>query len=271
MTVSRDEVHAELTALFAEGGALFRPPSELGVYFDELTIVRIAKKYMARSADVVTGGRAIVVSAGPPGAGKSAVLKSLSLDGYRNIDPDEVKDMILDEAERHGLLGYRHDIVLSDQRPVGLRELASHVHGFSTRVADIARALSLAAGENVIIDGTLSWAPLTGIFINEFYRAGYEALEVVDVEIPLELALERGKERWWRGRESDVRYGGRFVPDVAIQRCYEFGRPDSSVCAVNALDLAERAADELGAGSLRRFDVDTQSGRPYQVSFTAFN
>lgn len=120
MVGSRDEVHAALTEQYGQRGALHVPPPELGAYFDDAAIIRVAKKYMEQTTDVATGGRAIVVGAGPPGAGKNAALQTLSLNGYRVIDPDEAKDMLLDEAQRHRLLDYRYGVLLPDGGPVGL-------------------------------------------------------------------------------------------------------------------------------------------------------
>lgn len=266
----REEVHAALTELYGESGGLRNAPPELGIYFDDAAIARVAKKYMSQSTDIVAGGQGVVVSAGPPGAGKSEALHSLSLSGYRIIDPDVAKDLLLDEARRHGLLNYRNGVVLPDGKPVGLRELASHVHVFSSKVTDVVRKLSLAAGENVVVDGTLSWSPLADLYVDEFYRAGYEGLEVVAVEIPLAMALERARQRWWSGRKQDEYYGGRFVPEFAIRGCYDVNSPYASICSVNALDLAEKAAEGLGRGKLRRFDVDARTGQPHQTSVTDF-
>lgn len=259
MAVDQEDVHSALSQLFSPGGALDTPPSELAVYFDDLAIARTAKAYMRLQDDVSTGGHAVVVTAGPPGAGKSEARATMALAGYRVIDPDLAKDLLLRDAEASGLLAYRHAHVLPDGKPVGLRELAGHIHSASSRTADVVRQLALGAGENVVLDGTLSWTPLIDVYVNELFSAGYEDLEVVDVEAPLHVALERARNRWWRGRQRDPDLGGRFVADHIIEGYYAAHSWQSS-CAANALILAERAADELGAGKLRRFDVDPATG-----------
>jgi dephospho-CoA kinase len=269
LAAEQKEVHSALTDLFAPGGDLNQTPPEVRAYFDDLAIVRTAKVYMSRQTDVTAGGHAVVVAAGPPGAGKTEALSTMALKGYRVIDPDVAKDLLLNEAERLGLLAYRNAYVLPDDRPVGVRELAAHIHTISTRTTDIVRQLALAAGENVIIDGTLSWAPLADQYISELFSAGYDDLEVVDVEAPLTVALERARDRWWTGRQTDLALGGRFVPDQVIESFYVDHLWQSS-CAANALILAERAADELGRGKLRRFDVDTTTGAVRQSSETVF-
>lgn len=269
MAADQDDVHAALTDLYRLGGSLSQPPSQLSAYFDDLAIARTAKTYMGLQRDVSSGGHAVVVAAGPPGAGKTDALGTLALRGYRKIDPDVAKDLILGEAEQLGLLSYRHSFTLPDGQPVGVRELAAHVHSISTKTTDVVRRLALASGENIIIDGTLSWEPLAGQYLSELFSAGYEALEVVDVEAPLAVAIGRARKRWWDGRRGDPIMGGRFVPDEVIERIY-VDPAGPSCCAVNAWNLAERAADELGRGVLRRFDVDLATGEVRQTRATEF-
>lgn len=269
LAADQDDVHAALTDLYRLGGGLSQPPSELSAYFDDLTVARTAKTYMGLQRDVSAGGHAVVVAAGPPGAGKTDALDTLALRGYRKIDPDMAKDLILGEAEQLGLLSYRHSFTLPDGQPVGVRELAAHVHSISTRTTDIVRRLALASGENVIIDGTLSWEPLAGQYLSELFSAGYEDLEVVDVEAPLAVAVGRARKRWWDGRLGDPIMGGRFVPDEVIERIY-VDPAGVSCCAANAWNLAERAANELGRGVLRRFDVDAATGEVRQTRATEF-
>ncbi|WP_209682814.1 zeta toxin family protein [Arthrobacter stackebrandtii] len=263
------EAHRALTELLAPGGALHQAPAILGTYFDDAAIIRTAHQYMETTQrGVIQDGRAVVVSAGPPAAGKSSVLNGLHLAGYRLIDPDAAKDLLLHDADAHGLLDYRSGVLLPDGEPVKVRELASHVHHASTRVADIVRSLAMAAGENIIIDGTLRWEPLGQLYVDELFAHGYAGIDVVDVEVPLKTALKRARQRWWDGRRHSPA-GGRFVPEDAIRACYG-ANPNESLSAANAMQLAQDAAEGLGHGSLRRFDVDPQSQVPVQTRYTIF-
>lgn len=115
-------MHAALTDLYTPGNDLAKAPDVLLEYFDDVAIVRLAKAYMKRQQDVTSAGRAVVIAAGPPGAGKSGALNTMDLRGYRLIDPDDAKDMILGDAERHGLLSYRHSCVLPDGNSVSVRD-----------------------------------------------------------------------------------------------------------------------------------------------------
>lgn len=270
MADKQELVHQELTQLTSPGSPLHQAPPHLLAYFNDRAVVDLARRYLALQTGIKVEGRAVVYSAGPPGAGKSSALQSLKLEGYRKIDPDEAKDLILDDAHRHGLLTYRENFMLADGNSVSIRELVAHVHSISNRVTDLVRKLSLGAGENLIIDGTLSWAPLGSLYVDELYTAGYEGLTVVDVELPLRETLRRAKKRWWDGRQNDPIWGGRFMPESAIRTCYQAGNDEESMCALNAANLAIQAADELGNGTLMRFEVDQSTGSPIKKSETHY-
>lgn len=253
---------AALEDLYRPEGGLHAAPRELAEHFDDAMIAHLVREYLDLQGEVVAEGKAVVVSAGPPGAGKSGALGSLDLRGYRVIDPDAAKDILVRHALDAGLLDYRLGFGLPDGDSVHPLELAPHIHSQSTRLTDLVRQICLDAGENIVIDGTLAWHRLPEVYIGELYRAGYENLDVVSIELPLEVASARVRGRWWVGREqarwrADSLHGllgGRFVPEEGIARCYP--APDAeSVCSANARVLAERAQDELGRGTLHRFIV----------------
>lgn len=169
----RELVYDALTALYATGGALAGAPPSLAEHFDEVNLVKIARRLM-RQETPAERGKAIIVTAGAPGAGKSRVLDDFDLSGYRRIDPDAIKDVLLESAENEGLLQYRNRIQLPDGAGVHLRELASHVHLFSTSVSDLMRSTALARGENIVVDGSLAWGPLAQQYVDELLDSGYE-------------------------------------------------------------------------------------------------
>lgn len=258
----REEVHAALTSLFAQGGAFNQTPLTLKEFFTELKLAEIAKNQLD-SSEVFNQGRAVIVTAGPPGAGKSSVLAELSLDGYRLIDPDVIKDVLLDEADERGLLNYRLKHPLPDQQGHVLqRELSSHVHHFSTTVANWMRETALRRGENIIIDGSLAWEPLAQQYVRELVDAGYESATVISVDADEELVVERARARWWAGRKKGEP-GGRFVPEDIVRASYSGGK---SACSRNAAELAERAQDALGEGKLLQYRFDPETGTTRHVS-----
>jgi predicted ABC-type ATPase len=188
------------------------------------------------------GALAVVVTAGPPGSGKTTTLARMrDLEGYRHIDADDFKDPLLERAAADGLLDHWTEHVLGDGRPVQPRELAGFVHAESTAVADTLRRRSLRNGENIVVHGTLSSVDYLDDLLSELDDAGYDRLRIVDVEVPFRVAVDQATERWWRVRErGDDPLGGRFVPASDIRSYYPEDQP-TSVCRVNASALESRA------------------------------
>lgn len=234
----RDGVHAELTALRGLGGPLHVSPNDLTAYFTDSVQRDVVFQYREQRPDAPSDGRAVIVTAGPPGAGKSSFVSRLAAD-HRQIDPDEIKDLLLTRAEDKGLLAVRYDHVLSDGHPVSPRELSWWVHGVANDIADEVRRISLEAGENIVIEGTLRWGPLAGQYTDELANQDYERLVVLDVEVPVETAIEQARSRWWGGRTGADSLGGRFMADVDVAAYYETSRV--STCATTARALYEEA------------------------------
>ena len=142
-------------------------------------------------------------------------MKDLPLTtAYRRIDPDGIKVLLLSRLEQAGLLSARHDVILDDGKPVAVAELSGWVHRASTDIADQVRRYCLDRGENFVMEGTLSWEPLAGIYGRELEEAGFCDLRVFDVEVPRNVAMEQARQRWWEGRCSMVGPGG-----AQAQRC----------------------------------------------------
>lgn len=184
-------------------------------------------------------GRAAVVMAGPPGAGKGhAVRGRPDLRGYLTINADDVKTLLLEHDVQVGRL----DPLLAEQLPDGghvlPEELASLVHPESTMLADQMRQLALADGFNVIIEGTLQWVGQGPVLARELRVAGYEELELIAVEVPLDVALRQALMRWWGGRnEPTQRGGGRFTPSGAVRAMYPVADSPHSICLRRAVDM----------------------------------
>lgn len=197
----------------------------------------------------------VVVTAGPPGAGKStAVEKHPEFNSFRSIDADDFKDDLLVRANEDGLLDRWLSESLPDGGEVRLRELATFVHAESTVVAAAYRAAALERGENVLVHGTLADPQSIDDLLGAFDLAGYERLVIVDVEVTRTVAIDQALSRWWAGRNGADPLGGRFVPPSAIDRYYPDGQV-SSVTRANADELARRATDLDWAVTLERIEA----------------
>jgi hypothetical protein len=242
---SRAEVAARLIALSLPGGPLdaaaFRLPgidARGAASFDRARIrAGLVEEYLDRGPAAPKFGMAAVVTAGPPGAGKSAAVRERYPAGqWRVIDADIVKDLILVAEMDAGRLAGKLSIDLPDGHPVMPRECAGLVHRESVIVADLIRRRCVAEGENIVIEGTLGWAPHGPQLLRDLAAAGYERVDIVDVDVPQSVALERATSRWWSGRQAAIsggdRLGGRFTPPAAIDDKY--GPAGESICLANA-------------------------------------
>lgn len=255
----RNRVHSELTSLLDPAtGPLGTIPGEVTDFLDDACLSEVASEYRALSADAPSEGHAAIITAGPPGAGKTTALEEL-LHNHRRIDPDKIKDILLARLDRAGLLDERRRYELLDGEPVQPGELAWWVHRASTDVADTVRQVSLSMGENFAMEGTLSWGPLVGDYTGELATFDYESLVVLDVEVPFGVAVEQARARWWADRAT-TGLGGRFLSDAAIAAYY----PDNqrvSTCATRARDLFEEAIDD-GLEATLALESRTASGTP---------
>nr|WP_246469829.1 zeta toxin family protein [Streptomyces olivoverticillatus] len=201
--------------------------------------------------------RIAIITAGPPGAGKSSVLpgvqERLSSEGWRQVDPDAFKDKLLEQSLNDGSF--------SKMVPEGMgqpgeqffpREMAALVHEESGLISDKAMAMSLQAGENVVIDGTLASEWWSNELVNQLDQAGYE-VHVVDVETSKEVAQERVNGRWQgpyeevqekaaQGQDVSKELGGRWVPNEVVGYMYKEGQDDRAISADNAEKLIQKHA-----------------------------
>lgn len=72
------------------------------------------------------------------------------------------------------------------------------------------------------MEGTLSWLPLADSYVTDLASDDYEQLTIIDVEVPLKLAVEQSTHRWWAAREAGrtvdhVELGGRFITQAALE------------------------------------------------------
>ncbi|MBO0652724.1 zeta toxin family protein [Streptomyces triculaminicus] len=198
--------------------------------------------------------RIAIVTAGPPGAGKSSVLpgvqERLSSEGWRQVDPDAFKDKLLEQALEDGSF--------SRMVPEGMgqpgeqffpREMAALVHHESGMISDKAMEMALQSGENVVIDGTLANEQWSNQLVDMLDKNGY-SVHVVDVETSQDVAQERVNGRWQgpyeevqekaaQGQDVSKELGGRWVPNEVVGYMYPDGNGGRAISADNAEKLIQ--------------------------------
>lgn len=203
----------------------------------------IGRAYLLLESDVERGGRVAIVTAGPPGAGKSTALANADLgEAFRNIDADVIKVQLLQRAVVEGTFDTFLEHRLADGGTVRPLELASLVHRESVAIADSLTTICLRRGENVIIQGSLAWDRQPYVVLDALAAFEYSDLTILDVEVDLSTALERSLDRWWAGRiDASIPMGGRYVPRSLIESLY---LPDGTTkCRTNADRLYELSKD----------------------------
>lgn len=247
------EVEAELNALSAPGAPLHKDAGLATYRAGDLITPdrvrgqrRLLDELIAEGeGDIEKDGLAAVVTAGPPGAGKSTTVDVLHMGGkgWRVIDSDEIKKRLLEEAIRDGLFADPLAHRLADGYFIMPNELSGLVHNESVFLADRLIERSLEERENVVIHGTLAWDGLARRYAKMLELNEYESLTIVDVEVDCATALRQAYRRWSEGRTREINGaregGGRFTPSEAITRLYNAS--GFSACNENAVDFFNSA------------------------------
>lgn len=231
----------------------------------DLVLERILDEYLDLHDDVGSEGRCAVVTAGPPGAGKSTLVDGLGY-GFRIIDPDIIKDLLLAQALSDGTYDrlLAHD--LDDGEPLHPRELSGLVHAESTVVAKDVMRVAMGRGENVVVEGTLQWEPIVDQLLDAFEEHRYVELTILSCDVPEAIAQERALDRWWRDRCSFADgLGGRFVPSRVITDLYP-KTVDSSRCRENADAMFAQARGRFAEISLKTTDLNGTDIKRHTVS-----
>ncbi|GAA4660070.1 ATP-binding protein [Arthrobacter cryoconiti] len=245
-------VHDQLAWMTSEGGSLHRyspratqrtdRPFDLSG--ERLRFQRaLLDELLSEGEELIQkeGFAAVVVTAGPPGAGKSTHIDEMHLaDGWREIDADEIKIRLLKAALIDGRFDDFLTTNLADGHPIMMNELSSLVHNESVALADLMIKRCLERKENVVIQGTLSWEGLPPRYAQMLALYDYSSVTLLDIEVQQSVALERAFTRWSKGRIDTIagrcEGGGRFTPTEAITSIYDAsGR--YSRCNQNTVDF----------------------------------
>jgi len=250
----RDEVAAQLAALSAPGQPL-NTAAETSTWIryagDPLrasmrkTIIR---RYLDRESPQCEG-RSAILTAGPPGAGKTNMLRSQvpDLASYRILDADIVKDYLIEAAVGDGIYDDLLAYELPDRHTIAPRELAALVHDESTNLINEIRKHCVEQRENIIVEGTLKWPDQGPDVFSQLADAYYSSVEVLGIEVDPDTAHRQALSRWWSGRTRWVAgtdtLGGRFTPPDAIDGCYPTPHTADALshCGDHALQLIDLA------------------------------
>lgn len=267
---TRARLAARLESWSQPGGVLdFQGPNSSHNLFAsdsrrDLVLEEVQDEFFGLQGDIDHDARCAVVTAGPPGSGKSTVVMGLGY-GYRRIDPDIIKDILIRRALADGTYDALLAVRLDEGELLHPRELSGLFHIESTKVADDVLALSVQRQENVVMEGTLSWSPIIGRLIDLFERHAYRELTILSCDLPEIVAQERALERWWRDRQDLADgLGGRFVPRRVIADLYP-KTVDSSQCRENAEEMFMRSRGSFGQVVLETTDLNGTSTQRHKA------
>ncbi|MDA5279898.1 zeta toxin family protein [Streptomyces sp. Isolate_45] len=283
-------VYQHLQDRFTQGDLATGPSDTYGRHqvggswtLDRLRFHRvILEEAKDKCAGLPRGAKAVLLTSGPPGAGKGqaqTLLRARQGDGtelgqalaqahgvdpaeYVVLDPDNFKEAIL----RHG--GAPTLPAEAYVLPGGLRlapaELAPLVHRESSFLRDAFESWARSEGFNLLYDGVMADFDWTASMLGNLAREGYTDRVVMSVEVPMRTSLEQNALRWELGRtrfdEGTDSYGGRMAPEPLIRALYPPDQPDSafSVARTNA----ERLHSEGLLTGLIEIDRGAWAGTP---------
>lgn len=266
MSDLRERTHAAACAAVRAGAPLDR----LLARGDQRRLIRQASDWYldAFAGRAARNGTCVVVTAGPPGAGKSSILSSAVPDVASRlvIDPDLAKEHLARWCAADG----RYDDLLSTMLPDGGSltplELSPLLQTMSTEVCNTVRRAAFAKAIDVVVESTMASPAHGERLLLSLAKADYEELMIVSVETDLDTAHARSVERWWAGRGEATGLGGRLVLPETIDAAYPGSRARSA-CRDNAralvgtirmgLTTLERVTiAEYDTGTLVRLDAD---------------
>lgn len=162
------------------------------------------------AADVPCERRAIIAG-GLGGAGKTTLLDqhpAVDRSDFLTINPDSLKEELANRGMAPQIPG------------LSPMEASTLAHEESSYLARQLALRAMADGKNIIWDITMSSSESTSRRIGELRTSGYQKLEAIFVDIPIETSVARMTERHRRGHDRFLAgqgLGGRYVPAEVIR------------------------------------------------------
>jgi hypothetical protein len=206
---------------------------------------------MYQKAAGVPNNHEAIMAGGLCGAGKTTVLNDyagIDRSQYLTISPDDIKEALA----KRGLV--------PEIDGISPMEASDLVHKESSYIARQLAARAQTDGKNLIWDIQLSSRKSSDERIDNLRAAGYERIDAVFVDIPVDVSLRRADARHREGEEeyrAGIGLGGRYVPPEAItfQADPEWGSKN------------RKAFEELKPrfDQWRRYDNSVDGGHPQLV------
>lgn len=214
---------------------------------DRRRLVREARDWYleTRSSNATRNGTCVVVTAGPPGAGKTSTLRSAveDIEARLLIDADVAKEFLARWCQSEGLYGEALETSLPDGRLVMPLDLSPVLQTVSTEVCNAVRRMAVERGTDLVVEGTMATPAYGERLLLSLGKGDYETLLIVSVEVERTTAHERAQARWWAGRLDDHELGGRLVLPATIDAMY----PEKGLTSVSR-DQARRLLGVVRAG-----------------------
>jgi hypothetical protein len=206
---------------------------------------------MYQQAEGVPNNHEAIIAGGLCGAGKTTVLDDyagIDRSQYLTISPDDIKEALA------------RSVLVPEIDGLSPMEASDLVHIESSYIARQLAARAQTDGKNLIWDIQLSSRKSADERIDNLRTAGYERIDAVFVDIPVDVSLQRTDARHREGEEkyrAGIGLGGRYVPPEAItsQADDEWGSKNRK-----AFEELKPRFDQWS-----RYDNSVDGGRPQLV------
>ncbi|MCX5195013.1 zeta toxin family protein [Streptomyces sp. NBC_00249] len=224
----------------------------------------IIDAFKAKYADHPRGGRAVLMTAGAPGAGKGSTQDNLALwqseaselgrqlssihgldiKDYVVLNPDDFKEDLFKAGGLPPLSP--EDLRLPFGRELTPAEMSGLLHTEASVLRDRCEAWARKEGYNLLYDATLANEPNAAALLQSLSDDKYAQRVILSVEVPHDLSVAQNAGRWHQGRvefeQGTNAYGGRMSPEGMIDSLYgkaTTGR-GHSISRENSQQLTER-------------------------------